>query len=121
VTEFISVAEEAVIRAVVAIRRVHTGVVDFVTVVICTIYPITAVNRCTGHATTNQIAGFYTVTILPIITGAVVGRVETGIIHLVTGIIRTRYPVTTVDRHPRLTVTAAITGFLSVTVLVVST
>jgi hypothetical protein len=121
VTKFIAIAEEAVIRAVIVIRRVYTGVIRFITVIICTIYPITAVNRCTGHATTDQIAGFYTVTILSIITGAVVGRVETGIIHLVTGIIRTRYPVTTVDRQPRLTVTCAITGFLSVAVLVVRT
>jgi len=121
VTEFITIAEEAVIRAVIVIRRVHTSVIGFVTVVICTSNPVTAVDRRTGLAATNQVACFHTVTVLSIVTAAVVRCVFTGVIHLVTGINGTRNPVVTVDRYPRLAVTAAITGFLAVAVLVVPT
>jgi hypothetical protein len=120
-TEFISIAEKAVIRAVIVIRRILTHVVGFVTAVIRTIYPITAVHRSASNATREQIAYFHTVTILSIVTDVVVGCVCTGIIHFVTGIKGTLKPIVTVDEYSRLACTCTITGFFSVAVLVVGT
>jgi hypothetical protein len=121
ITKFIPVAEETVISTVVVIWGMETSSGCFITRIIRTGNPITAVNDCTKLTTTYDITGLYTVTEITIVAEAVIRFIHTGVSNFITGVNRACNTVTAVNGCACLARTATITGFISVTVLIVGT
>jgi len=121
ITDLISVAEETVISTVVVIGGMETSSGSFVTSIIRTGNSIIAVNGCTKLTTTYEVTYLFTVTEIPIVAKAVVRYIYTGVINFITEVSRAVIPVTAVNWCAFLAGTATITGFISVTVLVIGT
>jgi hypothetical protein len=119
ITKFIPVAEKTVISTVVVIWGMETSSSSCITGIIRTGNSITAGNGCAKLTTTYDITCLYTVTEIPIVAEGVVRFIHTGVINFITGVNRACNTVTAVNECACLARTATITGFVSVTVLVI--
>jgi hypothetical protein len=118
VTKLIAVTEQTIITV-----NVYTALGSDHTLITCFIAILPGEAGITQAQTpVDRITYFLTGAEQPVIrTIVIIERAHADIIHLVTGINGTRYPVATVDRRTGLAVTCAITGFLSIAVLIVTT